>query len=86
MKNDFQDVDKVLGLFDNYEQRARRKYAQFMRKGVSEGQKPELVGGGLIRSAGGWHELSELRRMKIHCKNNERALGDSNFEEIPRNA
>jgi putative transposase len=81
MKNDFQDVDKVLGLFDNYEQGARRKYAQFMSKGVSEGRKPELVGGGLIRSAGGWHELSELRRMKIHFKSDERVLGDSDFVE-----
>jgi putative transposase len=81
MKNDFQDVDKVLGLFDDYEQRARRRYWQFMSKGVSEGRKPELVGGGLIRSVGGWHELSELRRMKIHFKSDERVLGDSHFVE-----
>lgn len=81
VKSDFQDVDKVLGLFDDRRQRARRQYAQFVGKGVFEGRKPELTGGGLIRSVGGWHELSGLRRMKIHFKSDERVLGDSDFVE-----
>ena len=80
-KSDFQDVDKVLGLFDDHRQRARRQYAEFVGKGVFEGRKPELIGGGLIRSVGGWHELSGLRRMKIHFKSDERVLGDSDFVE-----
>jgi len=82
----FQDVDKVLGLFDDYRQRARSQYAEFVSKGVSEGRKSELVGGGLIRSVGGWHELSELRRMKIHFKSDERVLGDSHFVETVLNS
>ena len=57
VESDFQDVDKVLGLFDVHRQRARRQYAEFVGKGVSAGRKPELVGDGLIRSVGGWHEL-----------------------------
>ncbi len=56
-----------------------RQYEQFIGKGVAEGRKPELTGGGLIRSVGGWHELSVLRKMKIHFKSDERVLGGSDF-------
>jgi hypothetical protein len=85
VESDFQDVDKVLGLFDVHRQRARRQYAEFVGKGVSAGRKPELVGGGLIRSVGGWHELRGLRGMKIHFKSDERILGDSDFVETVLN-
>jgi len=86
VESDFQDVDKVLGLFDVHRQRARRQYAEFVGKGVSAGRKPELVGGGLIRSVGGWHELRGLRGMKIHFKSDERILGDSDFVETVLNS
>ena len=66
VKSDWQDVNKVLGLFGDHRLHAKRQYAEFVGKGVSEGQKPEFTGGGLIRSVGGWHALSDLRRMKIH--------------------
>ena len=45
------------------------------------GKKPELTGGGLVRSAGGWSELQALRQMKSHVKSDERILGDSDFVE-----
>jgi hypothetical protein len=50
-----------------------------VEKGISEGQKPALTGGGLIRSAGGLQELRALRKMNIHFKSDERVLGDSDF-------
>jgi len=78
-KSDWQDVDKVIGLFGSSRRQALKKYEEFMAKGVDEGRKPELTGGGLIRSVGGWQELSELRKMKIHVKSDERVLGDSDF-------
>jgi putative transposase len=86
VQNDFMDVDKVLGLFADHKQRARRQYAEFVGKGVSDGRKPELVGGGLIRSVGGWHELRGLRRMGVHFKSDERVLGDSDFVETVLNS
>ena len=46
------------------------------QKGVSEGRKPGLTGGGLVRSVGGWQELNALRREKVHFKSDERILGD----------
>ena len=81
IKNDWQDVDKVLGLFDERRRHAMRRYAEFISNGVSEGRRPELTGGGLLRSVGGWHMLSALRRTKVHFKSDERVLGDSDFVE-----
>lgn len=80
-KSDWQDVEKVVGMFGKRRHQALKKYEQFMAKGAGEGKKPELTGGGLIRSVGGWHELKELRKMKVHFKSDERVLGDSDFVE-----
>ncbi|MFY9941360.1 MAG: hypothetical protein WAK57_04235 [Desulfobacterales bacterium] len=52
-----------------------------MGQGVLEGRTPELVGGGLIHSVGGWHAITGLRRMNFYCKSDERVLGDSDFVE-----
>jgi REP element-mobilizing transposase RayT len=79
IKSDWQAIDTVLGLFGKQRKRAIKKYEEFVAKGVEEGKKPELTGGGLIRSVGGWQELKVLRRMKIHYKSDERILGDSYF-------
>jgi hypothetical protein len=49
-KSDWQDVDKVIGMFGTRRHRAVRQYEQFIGKGVAEGRKPELTGGGLIRA------------------------------------
>ena len=81
VKSGWQDVDKVLGMFAAHGKSARRAYAQFVGKGVSEGRKPGLTGGGLVRSVGGWQELNALRREKVHFKSDERILGDSDFVE-----
>ncbi len=32
-----------------------------MEDGVSLGRRPELVGGGLIRSLGGWDEIKKIK-------------------------
>ncbi len=39
---------------------ARRKYRAFVEKGADQGRRPELVGGGLIRSAGGWKQAKKV--------------------------
>ena len=48
-------------------------------KGVSVGRRPDLVGGGLLRSMGGWTVLKELRKADIRVKGDERILGDNDF-------
>ena len=40
-----------------------------------------LTGGGLVRSAGGWQQISSLRQVDAHLKSDERILGDSEFVE-----
>lgn len=45
------------------------------------GRRPELTGGGLVRSAGGWSGLQTLRQTKNRMKSDERILGDSDFVE-----
>ena len=81
IKDQWQDVVTVLALFGKQKYAARKQYRVFVEKGILDGKKPELTGGGLIRSAGGWGVLKSLRRMNIHFKSDERILGDSDFVE-----
>jgi len=78
-KRDFQDADYVLGLFGEKVAAARRSYGEYVRKRMGLGQRPELVGGGLLRSSGGWGVLKAMSKARIHLKGDERILGDSDF-------
>ena len=70
----------MLGNFGKSVKKARNEYLDFVRAGASQGRKPELVGGGLIRSLGGWKEVKKLGLNKQdHIKGEERILGDSDF-------
>ena len=80
-ERDWQDDAYVLKRFDNKISTARRRYKIFVQKGIQEGKRPELTGGGLIRSSGGWSVVKSLRRVNIHFKSDERILGDSDFVE-----
>ena len=48
-------------------------------KGIGDGQRPELVGGGLIRSLGGWVAAKAVRGGKDRLKGDEQILGDGDF-------
>ncbi len=52
-----------------------------MEKGIAQGRRPELVGGGLIRSAGGWSVIKTMRQVQDHMKSDERILGDGDFTQ-----
>jgi len=75
----WQDVDYVLEQFGVSLSEARRAYREFVAEGVSEGSRPDLVGGGLIRSIGGRENLAELRRGREKWAFDERVLGSSRF-------
>lgn len=77
--NNWQDRDYVLKWFGNKENEAKRGYHQFVKNGINEGRRPELVGGGLIRSAGGWSTVKSLRRLGMLEIGDERILGSSDF-------
>ena len=78
-KNDWQDAEYILGLFDKTKSKARRLYSSFVKKGIEDGRRPELVGGGLIRSLGGWSAVKALRGRADRIKGDERILGDGDF-------
>ena len=59
--------------------RGRRNYLKFVEEGVSFGRRPELVGGGLVRSLGGWSEVKALRGRGEKQEFDERILGDGGF-------
>jgi len=75
----WQDTETVLAGFDTNLRSASRRYRRFVAAGVSAGQRPELMGGGLIRSAGGWAIVRELRRGREAYTADERILGGSDF-------
>ena len=77
----FQDTSYVLRLFGQSTRKARRGYESFVSKGVGQGRRPELVGGGLLRSVGGWSALKGFRDIGIRIKGDERLLGSSDFVE-----
>jgi putative transposase len=81
VKREFQDTGYVLRLFGEKLPVARKAYRAYVEKGIAQGRKPELVGGGLIRSAGGWSEVKAMRRAKDHMKSDERILGDGDFAQ-----
>jgi putative transposase len=63
-RHKWQDWDYVLSWFASREGEARKAYRRYVKEGVEEGRRPELVGGGLIRSLGGWSQVVSLRRNK----------------------
>lgn len=75
----WQDGKAVLAYFGTRLSSARCKYKNYISKGVEQGKRTDLVGGGLIRSAGGWGAVKDMRKSNIHLKNDERILGDSDF-------
>jgi len=79
--NDWQDTEYVLNIFGTSLRAARRAYGDFVAKGVAKGRRSDLVGGGLLRSVGGWFELKAFRDSGIRVKGDERILGSSDFVE-----
>jgi hypothetical protein len=50
-------------------------------RGSGKGHRPELVGGGLIRSLGGWSAVKSLRRPGGKVLTDDRILGTDDFVE-----
>jgi len=78
-KQAWQNVDYVYGLFSEKKRIARTRYRVYVEKGILDGKRPDLTGGGLLRSTGGWAVLKGLRKVGIRVKGDERILGDSDF-------
>jgi putative transposase len=69
----------VLALFGRSVSEARRNLQRHVTQWSAKGRCPELTGGGLIRSAGGWSAVKEAYRDGIRISSDERLLGRSEF-------
>jgi REP element-mobilizing transposase RayT len=78
VKRKWQSTDYVLSFF-NRSGNSRKNYLQYVEKGIDQGRRPELVGGGLIRSMGGWSEVLAMRRSGAKEVADQRILGDGDF-------
>ncbi|MEW6162177.1 MAG: transposase [Nitrospirota bacterium] len=81
VKHDWQDRDYILRQFGNKEEEAKKRYREFVEAGIKEGRRPDLVGGGLVRSQGGWSQVLTLRRKGKREMSDERILGSGVFVE-----
>ena len=81
LKRDWQDRETVLSYFGRRRGQAISGYEEFVREGISRGRRPDLVGGGLIRSLGGWAQVLSSRRRGIEASSDQRVLGSSEFVE-----
>jgi hypothetical protein len=79
-KHEWQDTEYVLSYFGKKVSESRRAYLSYVKKGIDQGTRPELTGGGLVRSLGGWSMIKKLRpKGQDRIKGDERILGDSEF-------
>ena len=81
VENDWQDREYVLKWFGKTEKEAKKYYRSFVKKGIDKGRRPELVGGGLVRSMGGWSAVKALRRTGDRELFDDRILGSGDFVE-----
>lgn len=58
----WQETHAVLGHFAAKGSQARARYHAFVTEGVAQGRRPDLQGGGLVRSVGGGAAVRELRQ------------------------
>ena len=77
----WQDAAYVLGFFGHRHREAVRSYRRYVDEGISQGRRPDLVGGGLVRSLGGWSAVKGLRRSGERMRTDERVLGSGEFVE-----
>lgn len=76
---EWQDSLFILSLFGEKKAIATKAYCSFVEEGIVLGKRPDLVGGGLVRSAGGWVAVQNLGKSKEVFASDERILGSSDF-------
>lgn len=78
IKREWQNTQYVLSYFGS-PSNSKRNYLRYIGRGIAQGRRPELVGGGLIRSMGGWSAVLAKRRRGERQVADQRILGDGDF-------
>lgn len=81
VKRPWQHCEHTLTWFGKSVGAARRAYRDFVREGIPQGRRSDLVGGGLVRSQGGWSQVMAMRKRKVRELYDERILGPGDFVE-----
>jgi len=80
-------IEDVLLHFGETQKIARRRYREFVEKGIAQGRRPEFQGGGLVRSAGSDKAGLLGRSKEEREKGDARILGSGEFvDEVLDNA
>ena len=61
---------------------SRKLYFQYVADGLEQGKRPELTGGGLVRSLEGWSVVKDLGMVLPIRKGDKRILGEGEFVEV----
>ena len=72
-------IEDVLFQFDQTKKTARRRYREFVKKGIKQGTREDLQGGGLVKSAGGEPAGLLGRKAEEREKGDARILGSGDF-------
>jgi len=72
-------VEDVLQFFGKKLKEARTNYRRFVEKGIKQGRRPELQGGGLVRSSGGDKAGLLGQKKEDREKSDQRILGSGGF-------
>jgi len=72
-------IEDVLKHFGETLKEARRRYREFVEKGIKHGRRTDLQGGGLVRSAGGDTSVLSSNRKEDRELSDERILGSGDF-------
>lgn len=79
VQNDWQKREYVLECFGAGKRQSIQAYEKFVREQGVLGQQTELVGGGLVRSMGGWSAVMSSRSRGEKQFFDERILGSGDF-------
>jgi putative transposase len=82
IRHDWQEKEYVLNQFGRVEKKTIRAYRKFIEEGKGLGRRPELVGGGLVRSLGGWSKVLSIRGRGEEVENDSRILGSGDFVQV----
>lgn len=78
-KKAWMDTETLLGRFGATKRKAVAAYRNFVEEEMEGKKNPDLTGGGLVRSLGGWSQVIALRRRGQEEEHDERILGDGDF-------
>lgn len=78
---EWQDIKYVLSWFSRNRKESTKNYRKYVKEGIPEGRRNDLVGGGLIRTLGGWSQVISSRKSNDDVLYDDRILGRNEFVE-----